>query len=292
MVRQFLGLTSKEVCSYKKAEIVVVPVPFEVSVSYGKGTSWGPKAIIDASSQVELYDIDLDSEIYKRGVYTLPYVCGTSDLANKKNRAKIFKKIENTATKILKDEKKGVFLGGEHSITYPIVKAFKNYYKDIIVLHFDAHSDLRGSYEKDRLSHACVMKRVFDLGVEFVSIGIRSQCIEEAHLIKNKKLNIFYMKDICNNKKWIEKVISKLKNKKIYITFDVDFLDPSIMPATGTPEPGGFLWSETLDFIEKIGASSAKIVGFDFVELAPIKNNNASDFLAAKLIYKMIGYLL
>ena len=287
-MKQFLGLSAKEACTYRNASVVIVPVPFECTVSYGAGASQAPRAIIDASAQVELYSIDLDRRICETGIHTLPALCRASKATTKQTRSLLFQKIEKTASRIIKDAKLGVFIGGEHAITLPIVKAYRRSFNDLTVLHFDAHSDLRNSYQCDKLSHACVMRRVHELGVDSVSVGVRSQCIEEARFIKDNNLNIFYMKDIRKNDAWMSEVLRHLGGNA-YITFDVDCLDPAIVPTTGTPEPGGFDWYQVHDFRVALSSSGITVRGFDFVEFAPQKNHHASTFLCAKLIYDMIG---
>ncbi|MBN1793402.1 MAG: agmatinase [Candidatus Omnitrophica bacterium] len=290
-MKQFLGLSAKEACTYSDASVIIVPVPFECTVSFGEGTAHAPRAIIDASSQVELYSIDLGRNIYERGIHTLAPLCKATAASTKQTRSLLFERIEKTASRIIKDGKKGVFLGGEHTIALPIIRAYQRSFGTVTVLHFDAHSDLRNSYQRDKLSHASTMRRIHELGVEHVSVGIRSQCIEEASFIRENNLKVFYMEAIRKGaSSWMQDVIRNLGDT-VYVTFDVDCLDPAIVPATGTPEPGGFDWYQIQDFLAALRDSGIRVAGFDFVEFAPQETHHASAFLCAKLIYNMIGYL-
>lgn len=276
------GALEKEFSSYKKSKAVILPVPYEGTVTYGKGTANGPKAIIESSKNMELYDIELDKEISNVGIHTL------KELKVEKQPENVISQVYDSVKKIINDNKFPVVLGGEHSITLGAVNALKEKYNNLSVLQIDAHSDLRNSYEGTMFSHACVMRRVIET-CQIVQVGIRSMDIEEAEFIKktNHK-NIFFAKDMHNN--WQDKAINLLTNN-VYITIDLDGLNPSIMPSTGTPEPGGMLWYQTINFLRKV-AENKNIVGFDVVELAPVKENHAPDFLAAKLTYKLMGYSL
>jgi len=278
-MKQFKSEMPKDCLVYDKAKFVFVPVPFEKTTSYGKGTKHGPDAILEASSQIEYFDEELQQETCSiAGVHTVKSV---TDLAE----------LEKVTEKILIDSKIPIALGGEHSISAAPIRACKKIYPDLSVVHFDAHGDLRDSYEGTPLSHASVMHRVYDAGVNFVQIGIRSQCKEEFDFIAEKKLNKpYYAFEIHNSVSWIDDVISKL-NKNVYFTFDVDAFDPSIMPATGTPEPGGLTWYQVTAFMKKL-AATRNIVGADFVELAPMKGWHTCDFMIAKLIYKFMGYIV
>ena len=278
----FLGTYNK---SNKKENVVVVPFGLEKTVSYGGGTSKGPKEIIRASHQVELFDEDLNKEPYKHiGIKTL------EPFPIKKNMIDALKQIENI-NKILLDKKKfPLTLGGEHSLTPGAIRPFVKKFGKICLLHFDAHADLRNSYNNNKFSHASAIRRCLDNpNVSVVSFGIRNISSSEIlFLQKNKKrIKIFWAKDKSNwNLNQFKKII---KNKKIYLTFDVDGLDSSLMPATGTPEPGGLFWDETIRII-KIAAQSSQIVGADINELSPIKGFDCYNFLVAKLAYKIISY--
>jgi len=277
----FLGLDER-FADYKKSKVAVMQIPYEGTVTYRKGTSHGPGAIIEASKQVELYDEELDYYIPDVGISTLKpiSVMGTPEKVISNIYAEIKKKIE--------DNKFIITLGGEHSITSGIVRAFKEKYKDLSVLQLDAHSDLRDSYDGTKFSHACVMKRIFDLGIKFAQVGIRSISEEEIPFIKEKKIKMFYAKDIYNKDDWFKGVLDSLTDN-VYITIDLDVFDPGIMPSVGTPEPGGLDWYKVINLLKEV-LKKKNVVGCDVVELSPIKDNIASDFMAAKLVYKLIAY--
>ena len=278
----FLGIDNK--FSFKE-KVVVVPFGLEKTVSYGGGTKNGPKEIIRASHQVELYDEELNCEPYKKiGIKTLkPFKID-------KNIKKALNKVSKINENILK---KGIFpltLGGEHSITPGCIAPFAKKYKNLCILHFDAHADLRDSYNGEKYSHASAIRRCLDnKNISLISFGIRNISKSEIQYLKenSKRIKIFWAKD---KKNWNLNSFKKLvKNKKVYLTFDVDGLDSSIMPATGTPEPGGLLWDETLEII-KIAMKNSNVVGADINELAPIKGFNSYNFLVAKLAYKILSY--
>ena len=279
------GFLGTDNISSKKENVVVVPFGLEKTVSYGSGTRKGPKEIIKASHQVELFDEDLNKEPYKYiGIKTL------KPFPIKKNIIDALKQIENI-NKILLDKKKfPLVLGGEHSLTPGAIKPFIKKFGKICLLHFDAHADLRNSYNGNKFSHASAIRRCLDnSNVSVISFGIRNISLNEAKFIKNnkKKIKIYWAKD---KSKWnLNEFKKAIKNKKVYLTFDVDGLDLSIMPATGTPEPGGLFWDETINII-KIAAKSSHIVGADINELSPIKGFDSYNFLAAKLAYKIISY--
>ena len=278
----FLGIDNK---SNNKENVVVIPFGLEKTVSYGNGTSKGPKEIIKASHHVELFDEDLNKEPYKYiGIKTL------KPFPIKKNIIDALKQIENI-NKLLLDKKKfPLVLGGEHSLTAGAIRPFIKKFGKICLLHFDAHADLRNSYNGNKFSHASAIRRCLDNpNVSVVSFGIRNISLSEMPFLnKNKKrINIFWAKDKL---KWnLNKFKKIIKNKKVYLTFDVDSLDLSLMPATGTPEPGGLFWNETIKII-KIAAQASNIVGADINELSPIKGFDSYNFLVAKLAYKIIAY--
>ncbi|MGE5680136.1 MAG: agmatinase [Bacillota bacterium] len=284
--KNFLAI-EKEHSAYKTSEIAVVSAPFEKTVSYGHGTKNGPKAILEASHYVEFYDEELDRElVFEKGICTLAPL-DFKGMSIKKSIAHIYDKVK----KLLEDNKFVVTLGGEHSLSLAPIKAHIEKFENLSILQFDAHSDLRQSYEGSIYSHASVMARVAELTSDIVQVGIRAQCIEEAEFIKANNINTFYARNIRLNKhgkSWQSEVIKSLK-ENVYITFDVDAFDPSFMPATGTPEPGGLFWDETMNLLRMVG-ESRKIVGFDVVELAPAKGSTSSDFVTAKLVYKLLNY--
>jgi len=278
----FLGIDYKFNFNEK---VVVIPFGLEKTVSYGGGTKNGPKEIIKASHQVELYDEELNCEPYKKiGIKTLkPFKID-------KNINKALKKMSGINEEILNKKLFPMTLGGEHSITPGCIAPFVKKYKKLCLLHFDAHADLRESYNGEKFSHASAIKRCLDhKNVSLISFGIRNISKSEIPFLKknSSRINIFWAKDKL---KWnLNKFKKLIKNKNVYLTFDVDGLDSSIMPATGTPEPGGLLWDETLNII-KVAAKNSNIVGADINELAPIKNFNSYNFLVAKLVYKIISY--
>jgi len=278
----FLGIDNK--FNFKE-KAIVVPFGLEKTVSYGGGTKNGPKEIINASHQVELYDEELNCEPYKKiGIKTLkPFPINKSIKKALSDMGKINEQILNR--KIFP-----LTLGGEHSITPGCLIPFTKKFKNICLLHFDAHADLRDSYEGEKFSHASAIRRCLDYkNVSVISFGIRNISESEIPFLKknSSRIKIFWAKD---KKKWNLKKFKKLiKNKTVYLTFDVDGLDSSIMPATGTPEPGGLMWDETLEII-KIAAKNSNIVGADINELAPIKGFNSYNFLVAKLAYKILSY--
>ena len=278
----FLGIDNKFSI---KEKVVVVPFGLEKTVSYGGGTKNGPKEIIKASHQVELYDEELSCEPYKKiGIKTLkPFKID-------KNINKALNKMSKLNQEILNKKMFPLTFGGEHSITPGCIKPFAKKYKKLYLLHFDAHADLRDAYNGEKYSHASAIRRCLDnKNISVISFGIRNISKSEILYLKknSNRIKIFWAKD---KKKWNLNSFKKLiKNKTIYLTFDVDGFDSSIMPATGTPEPGGLFWDETLEII-KIAMKNANVVGADINELAPIKGFNSYNFLVAKLAYKILAY--
>ena len=278
----FLGIDNK---TKFKEKVVVVPFGLEKTVSYGGGTKNGPKEIIKASHQVELYDEELNYEPHKKiGIKTLkPFKID-------KNINKALNKISYILKELLDKNLFPMTLGGEHSITPGCLEPFVKKYNDICLLHFDAHADLRDSYGGEKFSHASAIRRCLDYpNVSVISFGVRNISVSEIPFLKknSSRINIFWAKDKA---KWdLKKFKKMIMNKIVYLTFDVDGLDSSIMPATGTPEPGGLLWDETLKII-RIASKNSNIIGADINELAPIKNFNSYNFLVAKLAYKILTY--
>ena len=278
----FLGVDNNFNFSPK---VVVVPFGLEKTVSYGGGTKNGPREIIKASHQVELYDEELNCEPYKKiGIKTLkPFKID-------KNIQSALRKISNINSLLLKKKLFPLTLGGEHSITPGCIEPFTKNFKNLCILHFDAHADLRQSYNGEKFSHASAIRRCLDYkNVSIISFGIRNISGSEVkYLNKNKsRIKIFWAKD---KSKWnLQNFKKHIKNKNVYLTFDVDGFDSSIMPATGTPEPGGLFWDETLNIL-KIAAKNSNIVGGDINELSPIKGFNSYNFLVAKLAYKILSY--
>ncbi len=281
--KNFLGI-DKKYSDYENSRIVILSAPYEKTVSYGKGTKNGPKEILRASHYVEFYDEEIKRELcFEKGIATLPQL-NLTDLKSRKALDKIYKSVKANIT----NGKFVVTLGGEHTISQATIKAHWEAYENLSVLQFDAHSDLRDTYEGTKYSHACVMARVAEFTTDIVQIGIRAQDISEAEFIKVNKINTFYAYEIFNSKNWMTKALKLLK-ENVYITFDVDAFDPSLLPATGTPEPGGLFWNETMQFLKLVG-KERNIIGFDVVELAPSKAHPASNFIAAKLVYKILNF--
>ena len=275
----------------ERPRVAVLPIPYEQTTSFGKGTASGPEAILEASGQVELYDEELGAEVYTLtgGISTLePLDPGGNDAA-------AVESIREHVHGLIGKHKTVVCIGGEHTITIGSARAHSERYPDLSVLQLDAHSDLREEYEGNRYSHACVMARIYEFNKNIVQAGIRSQCKEEADFIRQKKINTFYAFDLKSRRygsdqyAWHDAVIGSL-SENVYLTIDCDFFDPGLMPAVGTPEPGGFGWHETVTFLRSL-AERRRIVGFDITELSPIPGLIHPQFVMAKLIYKLIGYI-
>jgi agmatinase len=284
----FLGLPPEEAVSYADADAVIIPFGYEGTVSYGHGTDKGPAAILQASAQVELFDEELWCEPYKNvGIVTLeePQIPAKAEAA--------LSLLEGITAKVLADGKFPLILGGEHAITAGAIRPFVEKYGKISILHFDAHADLRDGYDGEPYSHAAALRRCLDHeGVDkLVSVGIRNISGGEVPFLEanTDRVSIFWGKDIGT---WTaEDVVRALGNNPVYITIDVDGFDSSVMPATGTPEPGGLFWPDVVKIL-RLASSRCKVVGADVVELAPIKGFHACDFLTAKLVYKILGYTL
>ena len=278
----FLGIDAEQSIV---PQVIVVPFGLEKTVSYGGGTKNGPKEIIKASHQVELFDEELNKEPYKEiGIKTLkPF-----SIKNKIESA--LDQLSKINEDILSSDKFPLVFGGEHSLTPGSIKPFAKKYDEITLLHFDAHADLRESYQDEKFSHASAIKRCLDYkNLKVVSFGIRNLSKEEMDFYNNNRdrIEIFWGKD---KQTWDLSLLDKFfKNKNVYITFDVDGFDASIMPATGTPEPGGMLWEDVLPIIKKV-CQISNVVGADINELAPIKNFDSYNFLVAKLAYKILSY--
>ncbi len=279
----FCGLT-KEYSNKEKSKFQILPVPYEATTSYGQGTILGPKAIIDASLYMETYDEELHQNTCDLGIHTLPTMdpigSGPKDMFDA-----LESRIYNEIKSYKNNNKFFIALGGEHSISPGIVKAFTKKYSDLTVLHFDAHADLRDSFHCTPYSHACAARRILEY-CPVVSCGIRSLSKEEAQFAKDTDKKIFFYREAFDKIKQIKSLLSD----NVFITLDIDVLDPSIMPATGTPEPDGWLWRELCDFLKNI-IQSKNIVGMDLLELAPIPGMNAPNFSTAKLLYRIMGYI-
>lgn len=280
------GGIPEEHCLYETARAVIFPVPLERSTSYEHGTRNGPSAILSASRNMELYDDELEMEPYKEiGIATLPAI-DTMDGTMEEVLAELY----TAQLGLLEDGKFPVAIGGEHSLTPPLVSATAKKFKDLTVLQIDAHADLRDEYQGNSASHACAMRRVVEV-CPAVQVGIRSLCEEEAKAIPHLRTKVYWAKDIVRApmKAWIAKVLDDL-GPNVYLTIDLDGFDPSVVPATGSPEPGGLDWHQVTSLVRAV-ADHKKIVAMDVVELLPQPGDHASDFLAAKLIYKCLGYI-
>jgi agmatinase len=280
------GGLPEEHSRYESSRAVIFPIPLERTTSYEHGTRNGPAAILAASRNMELYDEELELEPYKEiGIHTLPAI-DTADGTIEEVITEIF----TAQLSLLEDGKFTVALGGEHSLTPPLVSATGKKYKDLSVLQIDAHADLRDEYQGNPASHACAMRRVVEV-CPAVQVGIRSLSVEEAQAIPHLRTSVYWAKDIVRAplKSWIAKVLADL-SPNVYLTIDLDGFDPAFVPATGTPEPGGLDWVQVTSLIRAV-ADHKKIVGMDVVELLPQPGDHASDFLAAKLVYKCLGYI-
>lgn len=263
----------------ERAKIILRSIPYDGTSTWGKGADKGFAAFMEASANMELYDIETDTEVFKQGVWLSPEL---KTFSSPEHMAEI---VYADTKKLLNQNKLLTSFGGEHSISIPILKAFYEKYDDLTILQIDAHADLRPQYDGTKYNHACA---VYDAGMHtnLVQVGIRSMDVSEKQHYNKKQCH--FMHHIREDEQWQEKVLNQL-TEKVYITFDLDAFDPSICPGTGTPEPGGFFWYEMITFLKKVFASST-VVGFDIVELAPILGNRISEFLAAKLYYKMLSY--
>jgi agmatinase len=273
------GDLPQEYSSLDCSNIVIVPVPYDRTSTWLKGAAKGPKAIIEASAHMELYDIETDSEVYQKGIYTEKNVNG------KLPPEDMVKAVRERVQQHIENNKFVVVIGGEHSVSIGSAAAHIENNPDITILQLDAHCDLRDEYEGTKYNHACVMARIAEL-CPVVQVGIRSMDISEKKTLNKNR--VIFAEDIGKNINWIRKVISKLSDR-VYITIDLDVFDPSIMPSTGTPEPGGLLWYDMLELLKAV-CKNKDIIGFDVVELCPDEKNKAPDFLAAKLIYKLLSY--
>jgi agmatinase len=273
------GDLTEEYSALKSSKIVILPVPYDATSTWGKGADKGPEAIIEASNNMEIYDIETDSEVHLLGIHTASLV-----VVNE-NPDEMVQTVYGEVKSHLKKNKFVVTLGGEHSVSIGAMKAHAEKYEDLTIVQIDAHADLRDEYMGSKNNHACVMARAREFS-PVVQIGIRSMSVEESFDVEQGR--IFLARDINDNETWKYDMLSVLSSN-VYITFDLDALDPSIMPSTGTPEPGGLLWYEAIEILKRISEKS-NIVGFDVVELAPNPATKAPDFLASKLIYKLLTY--
>ncbi|MCH2032434.1 MAG: agmatinase [Tenacibaculum sp.] len=276
--RNYAGIPD-QYAKLENAKIVVIPVPYDGTSTWQKGADKGPEAFLDASENMELFDIETKSEVYKEGVYL-------ADAVEEDNSPEsMVEAVHETTKKYIIKNKFVTIIGGEHSISIGTVRAFDECFNNLTVLHIDAHADLRKEYEGSSCNHACAMYEA-SLNTNLVQVGIRSMDKSEMSSMNLDKT--FFAHDMAINEYWMDEVLEQLTDN-VFISFDLDALDPSIMPSTGTPEPGGLLWYETLEFL-KLVFEQKNVVGFDIVELCPNEIDKSSDFLAAKLYYKMLSY--
>jgi agmatinase len=281
LVTQF-GAPDAPYCDPERARVMIIPAPLEYSVCYMKGTEHGPQAILDASSQMELYDEELDCCPIEIGIYTRPAL-DYRDL----DHAAALQATGDAVCEALERGQLPFTLGGEHSLSAPVIAAVRERYPDLTVVHIDAHGDLRDQFEGTPLSHACIERRVVDMGIPLLEIGIRSISPEEAEFLKTgPDVAIVYAHAMARGRATIP---WERLSAHTYLTVDLDAIDPAEMPAVGTPEPGGLSWYQTLDLLREIFRRTT-VVGMDVVELCPMPGQTRADFLAAKLVYKMIGY--
>jgi len=273
------GGTPKKFADPETAKIFLQSIPYDGTSTWGKGADKGFNAFMNAAENMELYDIETDSQVYQEGIHIL------SELSGFDNPEQMYQEVYLSTKKLIAKDKFLTFFGGEHSISIGIIDAICDAYPDITILQIDAHADLRPKYEGTEFNHACALYRA-SKKANLIQVGIRSMDITE-----KKQMNfdqVYFADDVMYRPEWMIEAIDQM-TQKVYITFDLDALDPSIMPATGTPEPGGLDWYTTTDFLKRV-FEERDVIGFDMVELAPIKKVKASQFLAAKLYYKMLSY--
>jgi agmatinase len=276
--RNYAGIP-EEFAQLEKAKVVLIPVPFDGTSTWGKGADKGPEAFLEASENMETYDIETGTEVYRQGIYLAEPV--------KENRSPeaLVKAVHSITKDYIKRNKFVTLVGGEHSLSIGSIRAFNECFDNLTVLHIDAHADLRETYNGSHCNHACAMFEASQ-NTNLIQVGIRSMDVLENTVLDEEKT--FFAHDLAKDDYWTDKVI-ELMSDNVFISFDLDALDPSIMPSTGTPEPGGLFWYETLEFLKQV-FEEKNVVGFDLVELCPNPNDRAPDFLAAKLYYKMLSY--
>lgn len=261
------------------ANIVLIPVPYDGTSTWQKGADKGPEAFLEASENMELYDIETDSEVYTEGIYL------ADPITEDESPEMLVATVHDTVKTYIKRNKFVTVIGGEHSISIGNIRAFNECFDNLTVLHIDAHADLRKEYMGSACNHACALYEASQ-NTNLVQVGIRSMDKSETYVMNEDK--VFFAQEMAEDEFWIDKVIERL-GENVFITFDLDALDPSLLPATGTPEPGGLHWYETLEFIRRV-FEETNVVGFDLMELCPNENHPSSNFVAAKLYYKMLSY--
>ncbi len=269
----------EEYAKLERAKIVLIPVPYDGTSTWQKGADKGPEAFLEASENMELYDIETDSEVYKNGIYlTEPITINATPEA-------LVDAVHQETKRYIKRNKFVTVFGGEHSVSIGTIKAFNEVFENLTVLHIDAHADLRKSYEGSACNHACAVYEASQT-TNLIQVGIRSMDTQEKSVMDFDKT--YFAHEMVIDDSWMDSALEQM-TENVFITFDLDAFDPSILPSTGTPEPGGLLWYETLDFLRQV-FKEKNVVGFDIVELCPNDNEKSSDFLAAKLYYKMLSY--
>jgi agmatinase len=277
----FAGLESPY-SDFSTAGVVIIPVPYDSTTEWKNGTRYGPQAIINASQYLELYDIELDAEIHKIGIHTLPAIQPSFG-----SPESMIERVYRVTNEVVKQDKFPVLLGGEHSLTLGVIRAIKEKFSDLCVMQLDAHADLRNEYLGTKYGHACVMRRIHEL-CRIVQVGVRSLSFEEQQFIKVNKVHSFNIINASSDLPPVDNILASL-SKNVYVSIDLDVFDPSIVPSVGTPEPAGMAWHEVVYLLSQV-SQNKHIVGFDLVELCPRECDHASAFTAAKLAYKLIGY--
>ncbi|MBD2742133.1 agmatinase [Coleofasciculus sp. FACHB-1120] len=283
-------LSSDLASTYDATRVGILPIPYEAT-TYRNGCEKGPDAILEASGQVEYYDEELDWETGKDiGIYTAESIADTRN-GRSVSSEEMLQVTRETVSQMIADGKFVIGLGGEHSITTGLVEAYREASPNepFTVVQIDAHGDLRYEYEGSIHNHACVMRRIVEMGLPAVQIGIRAICKEEADLIKEKNLTVFRAREIATQPDWMERAIASIPTKRVFLTIDRDGIDPTLIPCVGTPEPGGLNWYSLLSFLRQV-FQNHEVIGCDVMELAPIVDSVVSEFTAAKLVYKLIGY--
>jgi len=276
--KNYAGIAD-EFAQLETAKVILIPVPYDGTSTWGKGADKGPQAFLEASENMELYDIETDTEVFEQGIHL------TDPITENGSPEAVVNAVHKMTKDYIKRNKFVTLVGGEHSISIGTIRAFNECFDNLTVLQIDAHADLRESYEGSKYNHACAVHEASQT-TNLVQVGIRSMDAIEKTFMDDEKT--FFAHDMANDEYWTDKVIEALTDN-VLITFDLDALDPSIMPSTGTPEPGGLFWYETLEFLKQV-FEEKNVVGFDIVELCPNPNEKSSDFLAAKLYYKMLSY--
>ncbi|MBE9126428.1 MULTISPECIES: agmatinase [unclassified Coleofasciculus] len=284
----FLGSEIK--ASYETSRVVVLPIPYEATTTYRKGCENGPDALLDASPQLEYYDDELEREsCWDAQIYTHSPIADTRGGQSVSSET-MLRLTRETVSRLIEDDKFVIALGGEHSITTGIVDAYRLASSEpFTVVQIDAHGDLRHEYEGSIYNHACVMRRIVEMGLPTLPVAIRSLCQEEANLIKEKSIPVMWARDIAQDSNWIDRAIANISTQCIFITIDLDGIDPAMMPGVGTPEPGGLNWYALTAFLRRL-FETYEVIGCDVMELAPVVDSVVSQFTAAKLVYKLMGY--